>query len=54
MSLKAPPPMHKYPKASAGIQNLDKLVHASFVLQRRTVGYAERGWFYRVVGVSLF
>jgi hypothetical protein len=27
-SLTAPPPRHKYPKASAGIQNLDKSVHA--------------------------
>jgi hypothetical protein len=45
--------MHKYPKASAGIQNVDKLVHA-YVLQRRTVGYAERGWFCRLSCVSLF
>ena len=53
VSLAAPPPMHKYPKASTGVQHLDKSVHA-YVLQRRNVGYAERGWFCRLLGVSLF
>jgi hypothetical protein len=53
LSLSDPPTMHKYPKASAGIQHLDKSVHA-YVLQRRTVGYAEQAWFCRLLGVSLF
>jgi hypothetical protein len=52
LSLTAPPPMHKYPKASAGIQHLDKSVHA-YVLKRRNDGYAERGWFCRLLD-SLF
>jgi hypothetical protein len=41
LSLDSPPPMHKHPKASAGIQHFDESVHA-YVLQRRNVGYAER------------
>ena len=42
MSLTPPPSMHKCPKTSVGIQHLDKSVHA-YVLQRRKVGYSERG-----------